>query len=163
MSREARRFKISGELEKIVVSVMEERKVFRQKGEDLAKKNGFKDAVMSRIFQGGFTFVAFSGPTTNAVLSNYSIPDKQKHYYPKRNTKAGKEIFAQIKDIPNWTLSAIWEYIEYENNPFAGKSDIYTEKKMNNEILFYTYDKNFKGHKDLQELKMSEYYKLIGE
>lgn len=163
MSREPRRYRITGELLKITNDLVKEREVFRSEGKRLANKYGFKNAVMSRIFKGGFYFVGFSEPLCNAKLENFKKPDTQKHYYPNCRKKAGKEIEKQINNLPKYTLTKIWDYIGYSSNPIVGVTGIYCDKKLNGEILFFTYDDRFNGHKDLIEIKKSEYYALIGE
>lgn len=68
-----------------------------------------------------------------------------------------------MKNIKPWSLEKLWKETGKEPCPFEGNMGIYQDKKLDNEMLFYSYNDSFEGHRDLEEIKKSEYYRLIGE
>ena len=161
MGKEPRRFKLTGELERIIKENFVERLEWLNACNDITGKYGFQEYYSRHtdIVSGG-QLSAFGSPLEDTDLSKFLKPRKGA-YYPR--AKDGKEIQAEIDNMKHWTLKKIWVYLDYTPHPFGGNGGYYSDGKLDDELLFYSYDEEFKGHEDLTELKMSEYYTLIGE
>lgn len=131
-------------------------------GKDLCTKYKFKEFFHTVSgFSSGASFAGFAEPLEGADLKAFRRPTKEKVYVPK--VKEGKHIIEDMKNLKDWSLKRIWEYLEYTPHPFGGNGGYYKDNKINDELLFYSFDESFKGHKDLEEIKKSEYFALIGE
>ena len=159
-----RRFKISGELKNIVNEVYKDRLRFYAEVKELANKYKFKEFITDSLeFNSGAKLKGFASPEKDCKLEMFRKPNKNGIYLPK--VKEGKQIIKDIDNLIPWKLEKIWEYLKTKPHPFIGTCGIYTESKLNDELMFYSYKskEEFKGHKNLQELKLSEYYEMIGE
>ena len=162
MSKEVRRFKITGKLLELVDANLEERRLFFDEAKKLCQKYKFESFFHTTAdFASGSKFSAFTDPLEGVDLKAFRRPSKQKAYVPK--VKEGKHIIEDIKKLKVWSLKTIWDYLDYSPHPFGGNGGYYKDEKINDELLFFSYDTEFKGHSDLQELKKSEYFALIGE
>lgn len=161
MSREARRFQIRGELLKLVTENLIERLEWLEACNNITKKYGFEEYFSRHtdIVSGG-QLIGFGSPSKDTDLSKFLKP-KKGAYYPR--AREGKEIQADVDNMKKWSLKKIWDYLDYQPHPFGGNGGYYQDGKLDDELLFYSYDAEFKGHADLKELKLSEYYKMIGE
>ncbi len=160
---EAKRYRIKGDLKKIVGLVIEDHSRWLKESQDLCIKCGFDSCVQTTSgFASGKKLIGFAEPLEGTDLSKYRKPKNDGFYFPK--SREGKDILNSIDGLNDWSLQTIWDYIGEEPHPLFGNMGIYQDKKLqDDETLFFSYNDNFKGHVDLEELKMSEYYKLIGE
>lgn len=161
MSREVKRYRIAGELKKIVDEIKSDRDRFMTESQKIADKYGFESFAHNQAeFASGMKLIGFANPSTLAKIELFKKPNKNGIYlhYVKY-----KSITKDIESVKPWVLKPLWDKIEKQPCPFEGNIGLYNDDKLDNEMLFFSYNPNFKGHEDLKELKTSEYYALIGE
>lgn len=131
--------------------------MFKQ-ANNLAKKLGFQDAWVEG---GGFRgkIVGFSEPSENVDLKKYYKPDKYGIFRPRASEK---ETWERIDKIGNINFDELHNIIGislefYENVGFEPLQDCYIVS------ISKAWKKKMKENKDIEEIKMSEYYLLKGE
>lgn len=161
MSDQIRRFRIEGKLKQLVKDNLIERLRWIESCSEISKKYGFGEYyhTTSDFFSGG-SITGFGDPSDKANLAVFRRPAKGV-YRPR--AKEGKAVQSEIDSIKDWSLKTIWDYLDYSPHPFGGNGGYYLDGKLDDELLFFSFDTEFKGHLDLIELKKSEYYTLIGE
>ena len=160
MKKEIKRYRFYGESKTIIEEIIKDKDRFYNESNQIANKYGFANhAVNHSDMFSGSKLVAFGNPTDKADLALFKKPNKNGIYFPYSKNK---EIIEDIKSIKDWTLNQLWDFIGCSPDPFNGNMGIYKDEKLN-EMLFFSYNENFKGHKDFIEIKKSEYYRQIGE
>ena len=160
MSREFKRYRFSGEAKIIIEEIIKDKDRFYDEANQIANKYGFTEhAVNHSDMFSGSKLVAFGSPIDKADLTLFKKPNKNGIYFPYSKNK---EIFKDIKSVKDWSLKKLWDLIGISPDPFSGGMGIYKDEKLN-EMLFYSYNENFKGHVDFVEIKKSKYYQLVGE
>lgn len=158
---EPKRYRIRGKLEAIVNETLKDRERFIGDVRNLCLKYNFESySYFHADIASGMRFNGFCEPTGEVDRKLFKAPTKQGVYYPYVKHK---EILKDIKSVKDWSLKDIWNYIDASPHPFGGNMGIYQDDKLNKETLFFSYNEAFKGHEDLEEIKKSEYYSLIGE
>lgn len=158
---EVRRFEMIGKLKEISKQVISDFDRFDKESKDIADKYGFKlVATQHADFMSGKSFAGFAEPIKDIDCNLFRKPNRDGIYFPYAKNK---QIWEDMKNVKNWSMQIVWDYIGSAPCPFSGMMGFYEDKKLNNKMLFYSHNQNFKGHKDLKEIKKSEYYKMIGE
>lgn len=158
---EPKRYKIKGKLKNIVEDVLKDRERFLEDARNLCLKYGFDEySYTTADIASGMRFGGFCSPIKEVDRTLFKAPSKQGVYYPYVKNK---DILEDINSVKDWSLKNIWNHLDASPHPFGGNMGIYQDEKLEKETIFFSYNEAFKGHEDLQELKMSEYYKLIGE
>lgn len=160
MSRELKRYRFKNEAKNIIEEIIKDKDRFYDEANTVANKYGFSEHAInhSDMFSGS-KLVGFGNPTDKANLTLFKKPNKNSIYFPYSKNK---EIFKDMQSVKDWNLKKLWDLIGFSPDPFNGIMGIYKDEKLN-EMLFYSYNENFKENDCFTEIKKSEYYQLIGE
>lgn len=158
---EPKRYRIKGNLKVIVDEIAKDHLRFSKECKDLCDEYKFNEVSYTYCdFASGKKLTGFASPQGEVDRTIFRKPNKHGVYIPY--VKA-KEINQKMENVKPWSLEKLWKEIGKKSCPFEGNMGIYQDKKLDNEMLFYSYNDSFEGHEDLEEIKKSEYYRLIGE
>ena len=159
-----RKFVLKGKALEIAERLVKDKYRLESESQVLADKYGFRGCRFASTVKGGLEFVSFCGIVKlREPEEDFFIGDDEACFTPVISTEKGRVAKSEIDGVKEWDQSELFDHIGFISVAYNVEGVIYIEKS--NQYFFYTsQDKDlFQGHPDLRELKLSEFYKMIGE
>ena len=160
----SRKFVLRGKALKIAKRLIKDKYRLEAESQILADKYGFRGCHFAATIRGGLRLISFYGIKILVdPVDDIFAGDEKAMFTPILSTKEGRLVKTEIEKVKKWSQMKLFRHIGFCPDEFVVEGIIYIERSK--QYFFYTsQDKAvFQGHKELRELKLSEFYKLIGE